>query len=159
MINHQTETIGANMYTPAHKKKTTPGGTAMTYFPSQIIEVNRGARIKNTAGEFIGLQIKVKVEKSRFFTPFTESKVHILFDQGFDPYSGLFEILLDSGVVTESAKGWYCFKDNTNKLRQTDVMDLVKKDTDKYLALMTCKDAGKIVDDSNETDTIEPDDK
>jgi len=156
LINHQTVNIGANMYTPAHLKKTTPGGTAMTYFPSQIIEVNRGSRIKNESGDFLGLQIKVKIEKSRFYTPFTEAKVNILFDRGFDEFSGLFEIMLSSGVVKETSKGWYSFTDDNTKLRKDEIMSMIKADKNTYLEKMTCKDAGLVVIDSD--NTIEIDD-
>ena len=137
LINHQTVNIAANMYTRADQKKTTPGGTALTYFPSQIIEVNRGARIKNKKEELIGIAVKVKINKSRFYTPFTEAKVQILFDRGFDSFSGMFEMFTSMGIIESPSKGWWCFKGNDKKLREAEIMNMVRNDVDKYLKLIT----------------------
>jgi len=158
IINHQTSSIG-NPYGPS---KVTTGGSAVEYFPSQVIDVGRGKTIKNDAEIPIGLEVRVRIAKSRFFVPFVTARVQIYFDRGFEPTSGLFEMLEQSGAIIKvSQAGWWAFRDEKperckeceakiakgvecepckeckiKKYRETEIFDLIKADIDKYLKLI-----------------------
>jgi len=136
IINHQTSSIG-NPYGPS---KVTTGGSSVDYFPSQVIEVNRGKQIKSEFDTPLGLEVRVRIAKSRFFVPFVTAKVEIYFDRGFEPTSGLFEMLEQSGAVIKvSQAGWWQFKDQADKekkYRETEIFDMIKADIDKYLKLI-----------------------
>ena len=135
IVNHQTQNIG-DMYGP---KKVTSGGTAIEYFPSQIIEVNKGKQIKNEMEIPIGMEIRIRINKSRFYVPFITAKVEVYFGKGLDPFSGLFDVLVGAEVVQKvSAAGWYAFKDEPDKkLRETEVKTEIISNTDKYLKMIT----------------------
>ena len=136
IINHQTSSIG-NPYGPP---KVTTGGTAVEYFPSQVIEVNRGKQIKSEFDTPIGLEVRVRIVKTRFFVPFVTARVQIYFDRGFEPTSGLFEMLEQSGTIIKvSQAGWWQFKDQADKdkkYRETEIFDMIKADIDKYLKII-----------------------
>lgn len=134
IINHQTQNIG-NPYGPS---KVTTGGSAVEYFPSQVIDVGRGKTIKSEHDTPLGLEVRVRIAKSRFFVPFVTAKVQIYFDRGFEPTSGLFEMLEQSGAIKKvSQAGWYAFKDKEDKkYRESEIFDIIKSDIDKYLKLI-----------------------
>ena len=130
IINHQMS--GMNPYGPS---KVTTGGTAVEYFPSQVIEVNRGKQIKFDDVP-VGLEVKVRIAKSRFFVPFITARVEIYFDRGIEPTSGLYSIFEASGMIKKvSQAGWWAFADDLEKkYRETEIQEIIKKDIQKYLA-------------------------
>lgn len=131
IVNHQTQNIG-NPYGPA---KVMTGGTAVEYFPSQIIEVNKGKVIKDSKDMPIGMEIRVKIFKSRFHTPYITARVQVYFGKGLDPISGLFDIMINLDILKDH-KGWYAFKDNPDKkYRESEVKDMLLKDMDTYLKM------------------------
>jgi recombination protein RecA len=134
IINHQTSAIG-NPYGPS---KVVAGGSAVEYFPSQVIEVNRGKQIKSENDIPIGLEVRVRIAKSRFFVPFVTAKVEIYFDRGFEPVSGLFEMLEQSGIIKKvSQAGWWAFNDDLDKkYRESEIFEIIKTNIDKYLKLI-----------------------
>jgi recombination protein RecA len=136
IINHLTSNIG-NPYGPA---KSPTGGSAVEYFPSQVIDVGRGKTIKNDAEIPIGLEVRIRIAKSRFFVPFVTARVQIYFDRGFEPTSGLFEMLEQSGAIIKvSQAGWWQFKDQVDKdkkYRETEIFEMIKADINKYLKLI-----------------------
>jgi recombination protein RecA len=134
LINHQTQNIGV-VYGGADAKKSVSGGTALKYFPSQIVEVNKGGRIfaDDEKKELIGIRCKVRSTKSRFYCPQTEAIVNIYFNSGIDPYSGLFEVMFAQGIVKLVAQGWYGLADDAKKYRESDIRALIKANADAYL--------------------------
>jgi len=133
IINHLTVNIGAASH--GGPFKVTAGGTAVEFWPSQVIEVNKGKVLRNEMEIPIGMDIRVKIAKSRFFVPFVRANVQVLFDSGIDPYSGVFEMLVTSGIVKKvSSSGWYAFEnDIEKKMRESDILDIVKGNPKEYL--------------------------
>jgi recombination protein RecA len=134
IVNHQTTAIG-NTWGPP---KVTSGGTAIEYFPSQIIEVNKGKAIKNELEIPIGMEIRVKIMKSRFYVPFITARVEVYFGKGLDPFSGLFEILCNAEIIKKvSQAGWYAFREDVEKkYRESEIKDIVFKNVDTYLKMI-----------------------
>jgi hypothetical protein len=114
--------------------------SAVEYFPSQVIDVGKGKIIKSEFDTPIGLEVRVRIAKSRFFVPFVTARVQIYFDRGFEPTSGLFEMLEQAGAILKvSQAGWWQFKDQIDKekkYRETEIFDLIKADINKYLTLI-----------------------
>ena len=131
IINHQMS--GMSPYGPP---KVTTGGTSVEYWPSQVIEVNRSKTIKSDNDMPIGLGIRVRIAKSRFFIPFITAKIEVYFDRGIEPTSGLFSIFEAAGVIKKvSQAGWWAFaEDLEKKYRETEIQEIIKKDIQKYLA-------------------------
>jgi len=134
IINHLTVNIGAAQNHGPYK--VTAGGTAVEFWPSQVIEVNKGKVLLNEMEMPMGMNIRVKIAKSRFFIPFIKASVQVMFDSGIDPYSGLFNLLVATGLVRKvSSAGWYAFEDDLEqKYRESELIDLVKTDPVKYLS-------------------------
>lgn len=60
--------------------------------------------------------------KSRNSKPFEKVKVQIPYVTGIDPYSGLFEVMMQEGLIWQSGQGWYAYtKDGEEvKFRKKD---------------------------------------
>lgn len=63
----------------------------------------------------VGITAIVENIKSRVSKPFERIEVQIPYMTGLDPYSGLFELLFQEGIVTSPSSGWYAFTDATGK--------------------------------------------
>ncbi len=55
----------------------------------------------------VGIRSVAKVYKSRYSRPETSVEMQVVFGQGIDKYSGLFELLKDEGIITMPKSGWY----------------------------------------------------
>ena len=77
---------------------------------------------------------KVKITKSRFGTEGRNSSFIIDLNYGITKLSGLFNLLLDFGVITSPSSGWYeCPCITKDKFRKKDFIDMVSKNEDKYI--------------------------
>jgi len=63
----------------------------------------------------VGITAIVENIKSRVSKPFEKIEVQIPYMTGIDPYSGLFELLFQEGVITSPSTGWYAYTDKTGK--------------------------------------------
>lgn len=63
----------------------------------------------------VGITAIVENIKSRVAKPFEKIEVQIPYMTGLDPYSGLFDLLFQEGVITSPAAGWYAYTDKTGK--------------------------------------------
>jgi len=141
MVNHQTTKIGGG-YRPSHLPPETcvPGGTAVEYFPSMRIETKKGKTYLE--GDVpIGIGVNIRVKKTRFAIPFIKTSVDVYFDRGIDPLSGIFDILVGSGVIEKANKTRYSFVDDkeTTYFRK-DIEEMIKSDPEKYLNLLKDND-------------------
>jgi hypothetical protein len=65
----------------------------------------------NKTTDVKGIRSKIKVLKSRFSKPFEEIEVHITWDKGLDPYSGLIDLFEGKGLLVKTG----------NRLKYTDL--------------------------------------
>lgn len=95
--NHLIAKIGVMFGNP----KTTPGGSGIPFQASVRIELSPGKKIKNKDNEEqkIGIQSNVYIAKNKISVPFKETTLDIYFDRGVDPYSGIPELMVSSGVL------------------------------------------------------------
>lgn len=78
---------------------------------------------KNAARKTVGIISSAINIKSRVSKPFEKIEIQIPFSSGLDPYSGLFELLMEEGMITVPAVGWYAYKDakgNEVKFRKAE---------------------------------------
>lgn len=68
-----------------------------------------------------GIRCKCNVYKSRFAKPNEKVEVQIPWPHGLDPYSGLFDQMLDRGIIKSPSQGWYQYEDK--KFRKKDFRD------------------------------------
>lgn len=136
IINHQIANIGV-MYGPA---KSTVGGAGVHYIPSIVVEVTKGKQILNSEEYPIGVHSTIKVVKTRLHIPFVKATLEIYFDRGFEPTAGIFGILTHSGIVKQASQGWWSFENAPEKkLRESEIIELVSKEPEKYLENLSGK--------------------
>ncbi|AEE13801.1 Protein recA [Thermodesulfobium narugense DSM 14796] len=90
--------------------EVTPGGRALKFYASMRIEVRRGEAIKSSVGEIIGAKMKIKIVKNKLAPPFKETELILIYGQGIDKTTDLFETALNLGFITRSGSFYY-FKD------------------------------------------------
>lgn len=81
------------------------GGQGFIY-ASSIVVAMRKLKLKededgNKISEVRGIRSACKIMKSRYAKPFESVKVNIPYDSGMDPYSGMFDMLLEMGILTK----------------------------------------------------------
>jgi RecA/RadA recombinase len=121
------------------RKHKTTGGNKMLYFASGCImlskkelrledvddqdikatfaELDKGmmADVKKAAGgdkRHIGITATAEIIKSRVSKPFSKIDIQIPYSKGVDPYSGLFALLMQEGVITKGSPGWFEYTQN-----------------------------------------------
>jgi recombination protein RecA len=97
--NHLIAKIGVLFGNP----KTTPGGSGIPFQASVRIELSLGKKIKHKDNEDkkVGIQSRVYIAKNKVSEPFKETTLDIYFDSGVDAYSGIPELMVDSGMLIE----------------------------------------------------------
>lgn len=82
------------------------GGQGFIYASSIIVAMRKKKLKEDAAGAKItdvrGIKASCKVMKSRYSKPFEMVDVYIPYDDGMDPYSGLFDLFLKSGLLEKS---------------------------------------------------------
>ena len=73
------------------------------------------------AGDFEGIKMKCVGFKTRFGKPFQNVTIEVPYDVGIDPYSGLLDVAISQGVVSQGGS-WYTLGDDK---RQQKTMDSI----------------------------------
>lgn len=112
----------------------TTGGQGWKYGTSLRVSMRKGKKIEVKEGgieKVVGIHGNLTVDKNRFRSPFARAEFDIYFDQGIDPVSGLFDVLVAEQIVTQrknedggGVKGWWTYKDmNFQKSNFDAVLD------------------------------------
>lgn len=109
-INQIREKIGVMFGSP----ETTPGGRALKFYASVIIDVRKGEAIK-VGNELVGSQTKIKIKKNKVAPPFKECEFDIIFGKGISRTGEVLDIATELDIVKKSG-AWFSY--NGNKLGQ-----------------------------------------
>ncbi|MCM1227714.1 MAG: recombinase RecA [Clostridium sp.] len=142
-INQIREKIGIMFGNP----ETTPGGRALKFYSSVIIDVRKGESIKS-GNEAIGAQTKIKIKKNKVAPPFKECEFDIIFGKGISRSGEVIDIAVDLDIVKKSG-AWFSY--NGNKLGQgrenakqaiednaelmKEIEEKIKENKDKFMAI------------------------
>ncbi|MBO9539651.1 recombinase RecA [bacterium] len=88
-------------------KETTTGGRALKFYSSVRIELRRTEVLKK-GGQPYGNVVKAKVVKNKVAPPFREAQFEIHFGRGVCKESGLLDLGLEHGLVTQHGS-WFAF--------------------------------------------------
>jgi RecA/RadA recombinase len=93
------------------------GGGSGPIFLSDIVMVLNKFALKedddgNKTKSVQGIRAKGKCVKSRYAKPFEEVEVHIPYDRGMDPYSGLFDMFVRKVLVKDGTRYVYTSREN-----------------------------------------------
>jgi len=97
MTNHTYSVVGA--YVPTTEMG---GGTGLKYAASTIVYLSK-KKDKDSDGDVVGNIINCKLYKSRFTKENKVVSVKLNYDTGLDPYYGLVDLALESGVFTKTS--------------------------------------------------------
>ena len=75
--------------------------------------------------EVVGFNFIINIEKSRFTKEKTKIPVEFSLEDGISKYSGLLDMGLDSGLVTNPSKGWYQY--GKQKFRADDFGEVAEE--------------------------------
>lgn len=120
------------------------GGMGVIFASSIVVAMGK-LKLKEDAGgnkitQVKGIRSVCKVVKSRYAKPFESVKVHIPYDTGMDPYSGLFDMLDGMGLLKKEGNSYiYTSPDGTQikkfqkawKLNTDGCLDTVMNEFDK----------------------------
>lgn len=109
-INQIREKIGVMYGNP----ETTPGGRALKFYSSVIIDVRKGEPIKEGT-EQIGNRTKIKIKKNKVAPPFKECEFDLIFGQGISRMSEVIDIAVELDIIKKSGS-WFSY--DGNKLGQ-----------------------------------------
>ncbi len=102
-----------NMY---GSNDTRPGGKALEFYAGWRLKLAKASpqpphlADKDSKGNEIGVQIKVKVEKNKFARPNTFANYDIIYGRGIDRIGNIVELLVEKGLVTKGG-AWYTYED------------------------------------------------
>ncbi len=74
--------------------ETTPGGDALKYHSTARLRTSFAKRIKDKAGDVVGIVLKVTAVKNKAAAPYRSCYLHLHFDSGIDRMASLAETLL-----------------------------------------------------------------
>lgn len=115
LVNHTYKEIGM------FPKDIPSGGTGPGYSSNTVWIVGRQQEKEGT--EVIGYKFIINVEKSRFVKEKSKIPIMVKSEGGIETYSGLLDVALEGGFVTQPSKGWYTrpsidVPDKTGKAKQ-----------------------------------------
>lgn len=102
-INQIREKIGVMYGNP----ETTPGGRALKFYASVIIDVRKGEAIKNGT-ELIGSRTKIKIKKNKIAPPFKECEFDIIFGKGISRTGEVLDLAVELDVIKKSG-AWFSY--------------------------------------------------
>lgn len=126
------------------------GGSGPIFAASQVIAMKK-LKLKtddegNKIKEVRGIRAKVKVVKSRFSKPFEDVEIKIPYDTGMDPYSGLYELFVKKGILTNPKGNMWIYNKQGEEVKyfkkgyeqnKDGILDLIMEEwneVEKYIA-------------------------
>jgi RecA/RadA recombinase len=112
-INHTYKTI--EMYS----KDQVSGGTGAYYGSDNIWIVGR--QQDKDGKELQGFNFIINIEKSRYVKEKSKIPINISFTSGIYKWSGMFDLALEAGMITNPKQGWYAIGSSEKNMRKDDI--------------------------------------
>lgn len=99
---------------------------AVKYACSQILLIQK-RKLKDEskgakAGDVAGVRMICEGYKTRFTKPFQKVEIHVPYDTGMDPYSGLMDVAKAVGVIVQHGS-WYTLRGSDEKMRGDELLE------------------------------------
>jgi recombination protein RecA len=89
---------------------TTSGGKAIAFHASTRIRLSQTGKLKDSAGNIVGVSVKADVVKNRLGPPHRKAEFNIYFNRGIDDHSSWLDVLSEHNIIKKSG-AWYSYKD------------------------------------------------
>lgn len=89
---------------------TTSGGKAIAFHASTRIRLSQTGKLKDAAGNIVGVGVKADVVKNRLGPPHRKAEFNIYFNRGIDDNSSWLDVLSEIGTIKKSG-AWYSYND------------------------------------------------
>jgi len=126
IVNHIYKEQGGN---PKYAKTNQGGGTAVTYSANTVFVITRSQ--EKDGDEIAGWNFNITIDKSRYVKERTKLSMLVTYEGGISKYSGLMDLALECGLVSNAKKGWYAkvntetgeIEDKSYRLKDTNTDD------------------------------------
>jgi len=125
-------------------KEVTPGGKALKFFSSIRIEVKNVKKIKGNNDEIIGNIMGIFISKNKVGMPWRKCELELIYGQGIDAISDLFNVAVKNDVISKSANT-YTYGDIKLGVGKNSVIKFLKE---------TLEISKKIKDELSEKENI-----
>ena len=123
-INQIREKIGVMYGNP----ETTPGGRALKFYSSVIIDVRKGEPIQE-GSEQIGNRTKIKIKKNKVAPPFKECEFDLIFGKGISRMGEVLDIAVELDIIKKSGS-WFSYDGNKIGQGKEKVKTFLKENPD-----------------------------
>lgn len=102
--------------------ETTTGGNALKFYASQRLHLTKSQQIKDSNGDTIGHELKVKIVKNKVAPPYRMANLKLFYGKGFSIEEELIDVCVNLGIIKKSGS-WYSYGDiklgqGTNNVRE-----------------------------------------
>lgn len=130
-------------------------GNSIKFALSQIVMLTKlKLRDENNKKDIKGIRMKCEGYKTRFTKPFQNVTVHVPYESGMDPFSGLLDTLKGMGIV-ENRGAWYYVVGTDIKFQQKNfaefAMDLLQRAEGQKDLFLEVDEKDIIIDTETET--------
>ena len=129
IINQIRSKIGVMFGNP---ETNAAGGMSLEYYLGvslQTLSNKTSDLIKDENKNIIGIRGTVRNKKNKVSMPFQECSFELIFDKGLNPYEGLLEDFVKSGLV-EQGGAWYTVKDTGVKFQKKNFISKLEDEND-----------------------------
>lgn len=103
-----------------YSKQIMSGGKGLEYSSDTIIFVGR-RQLKDNK-DLLGYDFVLRINKSRFVKEGSEFPIMVTYDGGVNKYSGIFDLAVKRGIITQSG-AWYEIEGGNKKFRRKELED------------------------------------
>lgn len=142
-----------------------PGGKMLEFASSVIVQMNKYLLKEDENGKKLesgivsGIRSTAVVRKSRYAKPFEKIKIDIPYDEGMNPYSGLFDLFQAKGVIVKEGGAHYVytspvtgevFKKYRKEYRPSGILDQIIEEWDHWEKMDTSQVGVDLTKDEGE---------
>lgn len=117
IVNHSYQTM--EMYS----KEVAAGGRGAQYAAHTLLFITKAQENDKEDGKNVlaGFRFTLRAGMSRYVKENSTFPISVMFGEGIDRFSGIFELALDLGFLSNPKKGWYTLGNDEKLQRRSDI--------------------------------------